>query len=34
LLENPTEGARIAEHAIAWLNAQVGAQDRVLALIE
>lgn len=34
LLENPAEGARIAEHAIAWLNAQVGAQDRVLALIE
>ena len=34
LLENPHEGARIAGHASAWLNAQVGALDRVLALIE
>lgn len=34
LLENPAEGKRIAGHALAWLNAQVGALDRVLALIE
>ncbi len=34
LLENPAEGTRMAAHAKVWLHAQVGALDRVLALIE